>query len=208
MFKLYKSHNECDDYKEYKGRLILSSAYGCCYCYLVNEKFGEVSFLMFEGLSSNGEKLTCKMAEVLTPSAGGTRDITCHRMFISRKRLAKKGIEFIKPHIKMNTSQIDIAESELHEVFKELDVPQDFATTIKILTKPEKMYALREEHFHGFNDKNMQNYDKTQFITTLRKKSHANHYYKIGKKVNTILHSYMYESENGKDFFEEEASDL
>ena len=39
--------------KEYVGRLLLSNSYNCCYCYLVNELFGEVSFLMFEGFSSN-----------------------------------------------------------------------------------------------------------------------------------------------------------
>lgn len=197
---VYGKENET---KEYIGKLLLSTEYGCCYCYLMNETYGEVSFLIFDGLSSNKERLSCKMAAVLTPSAGGTRDATYHRMFISEKELSAEGIATIKPHLKINTAEICITNEKLEEFFKEMKVPEKFQKTIKCLTEPENLYALREEHFWGFGEKNMDSYDKNIFITKLREKSNAPNYQKIGKKLNDMLYYYLYKSEDNSRFFVE-----
>ena len=65
------------------------------------------------------------------------------------------------------------------------------------------MYALREEHFWGFGEKNMDSYDKNIFITKLREKSNAPNYQKIGKKLNDMLYYYLYKSEDNSRFFVE-----
>lgn len=213
-FYLDKQTKECvaefvlftkEDYgaKKYTGRLILSTSYNCCYCYLVNQAFGEVSFLTFEGFSSNSRALSCRMAAVLTPSAGGTRDATCHRMFMSAKKLSQKGISVVAPHLKMNTAEIFITESNLKEFFEEMNVPDKFQHAISCLTEPEMYYALREEHFFGFGTKNMPGYNKNLFVTKLRDKSVAANYHKIGKKVDDILYKYMYKSKDKEQFFVE-----
>ena len=189
--------------KEYVGRLLLSNSYNCCYCYLVNELFGEVSFLMFEGFSSNTKSLSCRMAAVLTPSAGGTRDATCHRMFLSKKKLSELGLSVVAPHLKINTAEIYITEERLKEFFSEMNVPEKFQKTIICLTEPEQFYVLREEHFWGFGNRNMEGYNKNLFITKLREKSNAPNYHKIGKKVDDMLYKYMYKSKEKEKFFDE-----
>lgn len=190
--------------KEYRGRLILSTTYNCCYCYLVNEKFGEISFLIFEGFSTNKQKLSCRMVAVLTPSAGGTRDATCLRMFLSRKKLSQKGIAVVSPHLTMNSAEIVISEPDLDDFFEKSNIPSSFRNTIKSLTVPDKFYFLREEHFWGFGKRNMEGYNKREFITELRKSSYAKNYYKIGKKIDDLLYIYMYKSNNKTEFFENE----
>lgn len=189
--------------KKYVGRLILSSSYNCCYCYLLNEVFGEMSFLMFKGLSANTRKLSCRMAAVLTPSAGGTRDATCHRMFLSKKKLSDVGVSVVAPHLKINTAEIYITEEHLREFFQEMNVPSKFQNVITCLTEPENFYVLREEHFWGFGNKQMDGYDKNLFITQLRKKSNAPNYHKIGKKVDDMLYKYMYKAKEKEKFFDE-----
>lgn len=201
-FILHIDSQENEQAKEYHGKLILSSSYNCCYCYLINDTFGEISFLMFKGFSANIRKLSCRMVAALTPSAGGTRDTTCHRMFISRRKLSDKGIEVISPHLKMNSSEIVISDEELQNFFTELDVPTNFINTIKALTPPDKFYVLREEHFWGFNQRNMDSYNKMEFITAMRKRSHTNCYQKIGQKVDDMLYTYMYKDPNKERFFE------
>lgn len=187
--------------KKYKGKVLLSSSYNCCYCYLMNQDFGEVTFLMFKGISSNQKNLLCQMALALTPSAGGARDITCHRMFLSKRKLSDKGISIVKPHLRMNTSAIFISGNELNELFSEMKVPEKFQNTIKALSEPEEIYCLREEHFRAFDTKKMENYNKYSFITSLRDKSVVASYQKIGKKVNEILYNYLYLSPDNDDFF-------
>lgn len=190
--------------KEYKGRLILSVSYNCCYCYLVNEKFGEISFLMFEGFSTNIQKLSCRMVAVLTPSAGGTRDATCLRMFLSRRKLSEKGILVVKPHLTMNSAEIIISKPDLVDFFDKMNVPDNFRSTIESLTIPDNFYILREEHFRGFGKRNMPGYDKKEFITKIRENSYSQNYYKIGKTVDDLLYKYMYKSKNKDEFFDEE----
>ena len=198
-----KDENGAMDRKEYAGRLILSKSYNCCYCYLISEEFGEISFLMFEGFSSNKKRLSCRMAAVLTPSAGGTRDATCHRLFLSERKLSNLGLSVVVPHLKINTAEIYITEDKLKEFFQEMDVPEKFQNTITALTEPDIYYVLREEHFWGFTDKNMRGYNKNKFITKLREKSNAPNYQKIGKKVDTILYKYLYQSKERDAFFED-----
>ena len=188
--------------KEYRGRLLLSNSYNCCYCYLVNEVFGEVSFLLFEGFSSNSKSLSCRMAAVLTPSAGGTRDATCHRMFLSKKKLSQLGLSVVMPHLKINTAEIYITEENLKEFYSIMEVPEKFQKTINCLTEPEKFYVLREEHFWGFNSRNMKGYNKFEFITKLREYSNVPNYHKIGKKVDDMLYNYMYKAKDKNKFFE------
>lgn len=203
-FTLYTSEeNGNSGKKDYAGRLLLSNSYNCCYCYLVNELFGEVSFLMFEGFSSNIKSLSCRMAAVLTPSAGGTRDATCHRMFLSKKKLSELGVSVVAPHLKINTAEIYITEERLKEFFNEMNVPEKFQKTITCLTEPEKYYVLREEHFWGFGNKNMKGYNKNLFITKLREKSNAPNYHKIGRKVDDMLYKYLYKSKEKEKFFDE-----
>lgn len=199
-----EDENEDKEPKEYKGRLILSVSYNCCYCYLVNEKFGEISFLMFEGFSTNIQKLSCRMVAALTPSAGGTRDATCLRMFLSRRKLSKKGIEVVSPHLTMNSAEIIISEPDLLNFFEKMDVPENFQKTIKSLTVPDNFYILREEHFRGFGKRNMSGYDKKEFITKIRENSYSKNYYKIGKTVDDLLYKYMYKSKNKEEFFEKD----
>ena len=198
-----RDENGEPDRKKYAGRLILSKSYNCCYCYLINEEFGEISILMFEWFSSNIKSLSCRMAAVLTPSAGGTRDATCHRLFLSKKKLSRLGLSIVVPHLKINTAEIYITETKLKEFFQEMNVPEKFQNTITSLTDPEMFYVLREEHFWGFGNKNMQGYDKKKFITKLREKSNAPNYQKIGKKVDDILYKYLYKSKEQDTFFDE-----
>lgn len=202
-FTLHIDSQESEQAKEYQGKLILSSSYNCCYCYLANETFGEISFLMFKGFSANMKKLSCRMVAVLTPSAGGTRDTTCHRMFMSRRKLSDKGIEIISPHLRMNSSEIVISDEDLQKSFSELNVPKNFIDTIKSLTPLDKFYVLREEHFWGFNKRNMESYNKMEFITAMRKRAHTNYYQKIGKKVDDMLYTYIYKNPNKETLFED-----
>lgn len=203
-FTIHMDPTENAQDKKYQGKLILSSSYNCCFCYLVNDTFGEISFLMFKGFSANIKKLSCRMVAVITPSAGGTRDATFHRMFISRRKLSNKGIDAISPHLKMNSSEIIISDEELENLFCELNVPQNFNHTIKSLTTPDKFYVLREEHFWGFNERNMESYNKMEFITAMRNRAHTNYYQKIGKKVDDMLYAHIYKSPNKEIFFEDQ----
>lgn len=201
-----KTFHEKPDTKEYKGRLLLSSTYQSCYCYLLNEEFGEISFLIFDDINSNQNDIMCRMAMVLTPCAGGTRDSTCHRMFLSRKELSLEGIQIIKPHLKMNTAEIMITEEQLKKFFNENEIPEKFRDTILSLTEPEKFYRIREEHFWGFTERNMINYNKVDFITKLREYAHANNYQKIGAKVDKLLFQALYKSQDHDKYLKNETA--
>lgn len=202
-FILYVMQEEIQK-KEYHGKLIYSKEYNCLYCYLVNEEYGEINFLMFKGISSNIKRLSCRMVAVLTPAAGGTRDATSHRMFITRRKLSEKGIAVISPHLKMNTSEIIISEKELDNFCEELNVPEKFKNILYSLVEPDKLLVLREEFFWGFTTQNVSGYNKFKYITELRKRSRAKNYYKIGMKVEDILYKYLYKSANKVDFFDKD----
>lgn len=190
--------------KEYKGRLIISDSYHCCYSYLVNDEFGEMSFMIFDKFQTNQNPVLCRMAIVLTPSAGGTRDATCHRMFISKKKLSSKGISFIKPHLKMNSAEMLISENNLSSFFEDYNVPEKFQYIIKNLSDPEKYYRIREEHFFGFDSRHMLDYNKEEFITKLREYTYAKNYQKIGAKVDKLLFQELYKSLNTSKYFTNE----
>lgn len=145
----------------------------------------------------------CRMAMVLTPCAGGTRDSTCHRMFLSRKELSTDDIEIIKPHLKMNTAEIMITVEELEKFFLENNIPKTFQDTILSLTTPETFYRIREEHFWGFTKRNMTDYNKVEFITKLRNYAHSKNYQKIDSKVDKLLYQRLYKSNDSSTFFKE-----
>ena len=86
--------------KKYEGVLILSNPLQCCYCILKSDKLSEICFFIFRHIYLNNTQLDCRMAEVLTVSAGESHYPTVHRMFFFQTAIERTGFKLSTTTIK------------------------------------------------------------------------------------------------------------
>ncbi|MCI8494920.1 MAG: hypothetical protein HFI74_04475 [Lachnospiraceae bacterium] len=183
-----KDHNSKEYiYKNYEGNVTISPTLHSCYCILKSDALSEICFFAFRHINFNHAQLDCRMAEVLTISAGESHYPTIHRMFFSREAIADKDLPLILPHLFLNSSNILIKESLLNELQEKKLIPSAVFTQLTQTCTPEPFYLFQEDYVHSLLKHTLSKNDKKQIQTCLsflKKYSLSYHYNKVSKKVD------------------------
>ena len=185
--------------KKYTGEACISLSMQAVYCTVQNDEIGEICYFVFSYRPILYEKLECKLAAVLTVSAGGNRMPTLHRMLISRKKLSDETLSLLEGQLNLNASEILISHSAFNAMLKD-DVPESFRQYFceqneakpldQIFTNVASIpyYYLNES---VIRDSFMPPEDKQKMICLLRKYSYSPKYNKIGTKADELVYQVL-----------------
>lgn len=193
-----RNQNNEEILKEYFGTACISLKMNTVYCSIMNEKISEICYLVFSYMSILHEKLECRLAAVLTASAGEKRFPTVHRMLISRKELTKEILYYLEGQLLLNASEILISKNAYQAFLKDENLPESFKEYF-CTDSPENsfMYAASIPYYYLneslIRDSFMNNeLDKSKTICLLRKYSSANRYNKIGSIADEMVYNMIF----------------
>ena len=95
--------------------MLISLPMQSCYCILSCDESAEYVFLLFHHMFLTKANLECRIAAVLTTSAGSYRRPTMEKCIISRTSLSSEDLSEIEGQLKMNCSNIQITEKDFQE---------------------------------------------------------------------------------------------
>lgn len=187
--------------KEYVGELILSPTMSAAYCMLANEEIGEISYMLFSYIPILYEELCCRVALVLTSSAGANRMPTAHRMIISHDEISKEKLEILEGQLRLNESEILISESGLDRFMDDSNLDPTFKDYFRGEEHKTKFLGLSPVPYYLFDESVIRGAFldakvKTEAISLIRKYSSAPKYNKIGSKCDELVYRFI--SNQGK----------
>ncbi len=199
-----KGKEETSVNKLYEGTLIYSNSLNCFYCILSSADVGELCFLMFRQMHLYASSLECRLAEVLTTSAGGEdKNPTTHRMLISREEVSDEDVLALLPLLNLNCSVITVSKEALEQVAS--SNPKFGEVINHVLSTPgmrvTEYYQIRENtiraEMHDL-DSNLE----VPLVVALRARELSSRYNKVSKKADDNIRNYLI----GKGYFKEKIS--
>lgn len=186
--------------KEYQGCAIISKSVNSLYVILSSEEEGELCMLNFRHFFIRHQNLNCRLASVITNSAGESHVPTVHRAFISREPLSDEHLELLLPHLHLNSSNIIIRKEALEQLLPELQAqnPEEsdrYAKLMENLTSldgPESVYFFKEDFVRSTARQILSNKkDALIFLSHFREASEQTRYNKVSNKADEGLHNLL-----------------
>ena len=182
--------------KEYEGELVISRNMSAAYCVLTSEKIGEISYLLFNYIPIIYENLKCRVALVLTSSAGASRIPTVHRMIISREEISPADLEILKGQLYLNQSEILISEAGMERFLHDERLDQSFIDYFYNPGQETKFLGLSPMPYNHFDESVIRSAFldskvKTKAINLIRQYSAAPKYNKVGSKSDELVYRFL-----------------
>mgnify|MGYP003289400500 CR=1 FL=1 len=182
--------------KEYEGDLILSPTMSVAYCTLINEEIGEVSYIIFNYIPILYEELCCRVALVLTASAGSNRMPTAHRMILSKEEITPEEMEILKGQLYLNESEILISESGLEGFFNDSNLDPSFIEYFRKPSQNAKFLGLSPVPYYLFDESVIRSSFlkqevKNNAINLIRQYSSSPKYNKVGSKCDELVYKFI-----------------
>lgn len=192
---IYNEKNEPIQ-KTYDGQLILSPIMSAAYCSFMNEDIGEISYILFQYIPILYEKLQCRVALVLTSSAGDHRMPTVHRMIFSRDSIPEESLQILQGQLFLNESEILISEMGLEKFLEDEHLDDSFKSYFCRPNQNTKFAGLSPVPYYRFDesviresflDSNV----KIDAINLIRQYSANPKYNKIGSKSDELVYKFI-----------------
>ncbi len=182
--------------KEYEGEFVISRNMSAAYCSLVNEEIGEISYILFNYMPIIYEDLKCRVALVLTSSAGANRMPTVHRMIISRDEISPEDLEILKGQLYLNESEILISQSGLERFLADERLDDSFRDYFCRAGQDTKFLGLSPVPYYLFDEavirsSFLDSKVKTDAINLIRQYSASPKYNKVGSKCDEWVFKFL-----------------
>ena len=192
-FNLYRNRADAEGgsvAKTYYGFAMISTRLHTMYVILYSSRIGELSVINFRYFNLNLQPLDCRLAEVLTNSAGANHVPTVHRMLLSREPIREEDLNSIKPHLRLNNDHITITEAEMDRI----PCPHDkLIDHMKELLTPETYYTLSENYVRHTAAQVMDPEKVQQLICDFRSHSISANYNKVNSEADDNMHALLCE---------------
>lgn len=182
-------------FKHYTGTLIVSVPQNSCYCILSNSDYGEICMLNFHHryFIADDQELRCRLAAVITTSAGESRRPTTHRMLISRTMLTAEEQSILSSQLLLNSADIIVPVDDVRAMIEQDILPSEIAALFEKEIKPREFYCFNEFKIHCVN---LDYTKRAKAICQLREKSSALIYNKISSKADELIFKYLTQRNN------------
>lgn len=185
-----KKNNE-PVYKTYTGCAIISSSVHAMYIVLSSPNEGEVCMLNLRHFYIRHHQLNCRMAEVITNAAGETHTPTVHRMLLSRQEISDQHLEYVKPHLHLNSSDILISEEALNAFRHESEQHDKLIGQLTYTTDKTTLYAFKEDFVRSNAKQLLSKEQLPLFLTEIRAQSHKMRYNKVSSRADENIHNLL-----------------
>ena len=174
-------------YKYYTGCAIISKAVESCYIVLSSPKEGEICIINLRHFFIRHQDLDCRMAEVITNGAGECHFPTVHRMLLSRVPIKEEHLQYITPHLHLNSSDIHIKKEDLKKLEIETESYKDLIEHLLHRIKPIEIYDFKEDYVIS-NAKQFLSKEETRlFLSAVRNNSYKVRYNKVSNKLDETV---------------------
>ena len=178
--------------KKYTGCAIISTSVHSLYIILSSEEEGELCMLNMRHFFIRHQNLDCRMASVLTNSAGEGHVPTVHRALISREDIRDKDLALILPQLHLNSSDIVIRESALKELSEKSEEYGKLVDHLTHLVEAERVFFFKEDYvrsnaFQFLKDKKY----TCVFMSEVRDLAYKMRYNKVSNKVDENIHTLL-----------------
>lgn len=171
--------------KEYKGRILISSALalGAAYLIFKSTLIGEICMICLRHRSYTVKNAECRIGLALTMGAGDVKDPTVHRCLLTRDDLDTNLLEDLRPWLGMISNDISIEKDKFEKIIKEMAVKYpktktEFEKTSKYAVFKEVVaLSVDELKKHLSVDKN----ELADFLTMLYQGENAFPNYKVSQ---------------------------
>jgi hypothetical protein len=183
--------------KQYDGLSLISRHVDCWYSILAGENVAEMVFVCFRYIKPNARYVDCRIAEVLTSSAGGSRYPVVLRVLLSRDEINEEHFDLISPHLTMNTSDIYITQENLRSL---KETHNHYKSVIESLERyecennspPKETYILGENIVRETAKRlRIKDVDINKFITLLRAESVLMYHNKVSEKADDLVRNLL-----------------
>lgn len=168
--------------KTYTGMMLISLPMQSCYCILSCDESAEYTFLLFHHMFLIKADLSCRIAAVLTTSAGSHRRPTMEKAILSRTELSDVDLQKIEGQLKINSSSIKIKEEDFNKYISN-ELPNGFS-----IPNCEKIYSIEEA---TIKSSSLSEDEQFELINKLRKYSVEKRYVKISTHADDILYHFI-----------------
>ena len=186
--------------KKYQGCGIISKSVNALYIILSSQEEGELCMLNLRHFFIRHQKLDCRMAAVLTNSAGEVHAPTVHRAIISREELPEEHLNLLLPQFHLNSSNIVISKSALDHLTEQFqDQDPELALCYKrifdhitALPTPEPFYIFKEDYVLSSARQLLKSKkDALVFLSHFRAAAHKTRYNKVSNRVDEYIHDLL-----------------
>lgn len=178
--------------KEYTGCAIISTSVHSMYIILSSQEEGELCMLNMRHFFIRHQSLNCRMAAVLTNSAGEGHVPTLHRALISREEIPDDHLKLLLPQLHLNSSDILIRQSDLEALKADNDGYRDLITHLTNLIDAEPVYFFKEDYVRSNALQFLKDKKETLlFMSAVRELAYKSRYNKVSNKVDENVHSLL-----------------
>lgn len=173
--------------KNYTGYAVISEAVKSCYILLYSANEGEMCMINMRYFFIRHQSLDCRIAAAITNGAGERHFPTIHRMLLSREPIKKEHLQYLTPHLHLNSSDIRIQQEDLEKLG---EISNDYKKLIEHLTchaEPVKMYHFKEDYVISNAKQFLSKDDARLFLFTVRNHSYKMRYNKVSNKVDEAV---------------------
>lgn len=179
--------------KSYTGCAIISTSVHALYIILSSEEEGELCVLNMRHFYIRHQSLNCRMAAVLTNSAGEGHVPTVHRALISREEIPDDHLSYLLPQLHLNSSDILISKSDLELLRSKNE--QAYGPLIDHLTnliEPVPVYFFKEDYVRSNALQFLKDKKETMlFVFAARDLAYKTRYNKVSNKVDESVHALL-----------------
>ncbi len=167
--------------KHYKGGYIISKPMLSVYCYLEDEDFGEISFIVFDHFHIRKETLHCKLGSAITVSSGVQKIPTLHRIMLCRKELTGEQTKIIRGQLRLNSPKIILTKQKYKELQESRQLSEAFQDKLRDSVRLESFYVVQESSLISEESGGL---DFEKSLSILKDYSIAPQYNKVGRRSN------------------------
>lgn len=175
--------------ENYTGNMFISRKTQSVYSLLVNQREGDVCFIIF---SHTYKKVSAWFADVLTVSTmTNNKRPTTHRMCITRKsNLTELEMRYIKAHLLQNDHKILLKDNTLKELIQDSELPYFVRESLEAICAQSqyRCYYIPEEMIVGTD---LPSIERLEYLSYIRSFSASAKYNKIPRDIDQFINDFV-----------------
>ena len=183
--------------KKYQGQFFVSSKMGIAYCFLVNNKLGEICTIEFRHRTFFYKRLECRLGLVLTISTGEKRVPVVHKIAIFRESINDEQEQQIAHMLKLDNNEIRVSMEALENLTKMREHEEIFEKMSQVL--PVNSYCIVNAAVLKTINRKLSNKEISLLFSTLRDISEEDYILYLDQLEDEMMFDIIqYGSKNGQ----------
>lgn len=187
-----KDHGGREIWKKYSGQLVISQKLGAAYCFLMNDRLGEINVVFFRHRNFFVKEMQCRIGLVLTISAGETKLPAVQRLLISRGNLEGELAALLVPYLKLTLNPVGESIIQKEKLKEVLSQEEQLGRYI------QEEYVLLDESLFLKTHK-LEKEEQSKIVSKFRREAIAPYVLKTEQREDDLVYMLMEKFRNSDD---------